>query len=190
MEIQDFEDLMKLDGTNLDELGLGHLVEEVKAVPVEEVKRVIKTEIARPHWTISSVQNDFPEQDFGEDMFDPTGFVPLEVMIEQQRLAGRKALIQRSMFDFDDWKDIYLDSEPPDDFDDDFAALEYIRKVEEKKQKLFEERQKELNASFAEFLASKRKNNATTTINDDDVINSSKEDSAIPPVSDTPSTED
>lgn len=130
-----------------------------------------------------------PAQDFGDDLFDPTGFIPLEVMIEQQRIAGRKALIQRSMFDFDDWKDIYLDTEPPVDFEDDFQVMEYIKKVEEKKQKLFEERQKELNSEFSEFLASKRKQNATTTINDDDANISSNEESQTPLVSDLSSTE-
>lgn len=177
MEIQDFEDLMKLDGTNL---------EEIRVTPSSCVS---ETKIARPRWTIAPEQEDFPPQDFGEDMFDPTGFVPLEVMIEQQRIAGRKAIIQRSMFDFEDMKDIYLDTEPPVDFEDDFEVMEYIRKVEEKKNKLFEERQRQLNSEFAEFLASKRKNDATTTINDDDAKNSSNTDSAAPSVVETSSTE-
>lgn len=141
-------------------------------------------------YSLSPVQEVLPEQDFGEDMFDPTGFVPLEVMIEQQRIAGRKALIQKSMFDFEDWKEIYLDTEPPVDFDDDFQVMEYIRNVEEKKQKLFEERQKELNSEFSEFLASKRKQNATTTTNDDDAKISSNTEPENSPVSDKSSTEE
>lgn len=110
-----------------------------------------------------------PKQDFGEDMFDPSGFIPLEVMIEQQRIAGKKALLQRAMFDFEDWNDIYMDTEKPD-FEDDFAVMEYIREIERKKNELLTERQKELSEEFAEFMASKRKNSSqtTTTINDDD----------------------
>lgn len=108
-------------------------------------------------------------QDFGEDLFDPTGFVPLEVMLEQQRIAGEKAMLQRSMFDFEDWKEIYLETEKPD-FDDEFSVMEYIREIEQKKQKLLEERQAELNEDFAAFMQSRRKKNATT-INDD--VNSS-----------------
>lgn len=104
------------------------------------------------------------EQDFGEDMFDPTGFVPLEVMIEQQRIAGHKAELQRAMFDFEDWKEIYLETEKPD-FDDDFAVMEYIKEIEDKKSKLLAERQAEFEKDFAEFMQSKRKN--ATTINDD-----------------------
>lgn len=184
MEIDDFEDLMKLDGTNLDELGLSHLVNEYVASPDDG------TIFYSPkRYSPSPVQVVLPKQDFGEDMFDPTGFIPLEVMIEQQKIAGRKALIQKSMFDFEDWKDIYLDTEPPVDFDDDFQVMEYIREIERKKDELFKERQQELDKEFSAFLASKRNKNATTTTNDDDVKISSNQESDNSSVVKTPSTE-
>lgn len=181
MDINDIQELLALDGASLADAGL-----------VSEAQQsLMDREVTRPHWKLSSVQEDFPNQDFGEDMFDPTGFVPLEVMIEQQRIAGRKALIQRSMFDFEDWKDIYLDTEPPVDFEDDFQVMEYIREIEDKKDKLFSERQQQLNQEFSEFLASKRKQNATTTTNnDDDAKISSNTEPENPPVSDKSSTED
>lgn len=106
--------------------------------------------------------------DFGDDMFDPTGFVPLKVMIEQQRAAGANALLQRAMFDFEDWEDIYLETEKPD-FSDDFAVMEYIQEIERKKSELLQARQKELSEEFAEFMQSKASKNAsvTTNLNDD-----------------------
>lgn len=107
-------------------------------------------------------------KDFGDDMFDPTGFVPLKVMIEQQRAAGANALLQRAMFDFEDWEDIYLETEKPD-FSDDFAVMEYIQEIERKKSELLKTRQAELSAEFAEFMQSKASKNAsaTTNFNDD-----------------------
>lgn len=145
--------------------------------------------IPRLVYSLDPTQEVLPKQDFGEDLFDPTGFIPLDVMIKQQQIAGRKALIQRSMFDFDDWKDIYLDTEPPVDFDDDFQVMEYIREIERKKDELFKERQQELDSEFAEFLSSKRNKNATTTTNDDDAKISSNKESQTPPVGDLSSTE-
>ena len=119
-------------------------------------------------YSINGSREPDEPQDFGEDMFDPSGFIPLEVMIEQQRIAGHKALLQRAMFDFEDWNDIYMDTEKPD-FEDDFAVMEYIQEIERKKSELLSQRQKELSEEFAEFMASKRNKNATTTtINDDD----------------------
>lgn len=150
-------------------------VSKTKDVLVADLPLEVKKNVIQPMtFELASFFHDDPPQDFGEDLFDPTGFVPLEVMIKQQEIAGRKALIQRSMFDFEDWKDIYLDTEPPADFEDDFQVMEYIREVERKKDELFKERQKELNEEFAEFLSSKRKQSATTTINDDDAKISSK----------------
>lgn len=125
----------------------------------------LSLEIVHKVYVLVGQASSVSEQDFGEDLFDPTGFVPFEVMLEQQRLAGEKAMLQRSMFDFEDWKDIYLETEKPD-FDDDFSVMEYIREIEAKKQKLLEERQAEFNQEFAEFMQSKRKKSATT-INDD-----------------------
>lgn len=114
-----------------------------------------------------STQVPVAKKDFGEDMFDPTGFVPLKVMIEQQRAAGANALLQRAMFDFEDWEDIYLETEKPD-FSDDFQVMEYIQEIERKKSELLKVRQKELSEDFAEFMQSKAKKNANaTTINDD-----------------------
>lgn len=121
-------------------------------------------QIVRKSYMFASEVRPVVEQDFGEDLFDPTGFVPLEVMIEQQRIAGYKAQLQRAMFDFEDWKEIYLETEKPD-FEDDFAVMEYIREIEDKKSKLLAERQAEFDKDFAEFMQSKRKN--ATTINDD-----------------------
>lgn len=120
--------------------------------------------IVPKHYVFASEIRSIVEQDFGEDLFDPTGFVPLEVMLEQQRIAGHKAELQRAMFDFEDWKEIYLETEKPD-FEDDFAVMEYIREIEDKKSKLLAERQAEFDKDFAEFLQSKRKN--ATTTNDD-----------------------
>lgn len=119
-------------------------------------------------YEISTPPLKVPAVDFGEDMFDPTGFVPLKVMIEQQRAAGANALLQRAMFDFEDWEDIYLDTEKPD-FSDDFAVMEYIQEIERKKNELLQARQKELSAEFAEFMQSKASKNAsaTTNLNDD-----------------------
>lgn len=121
-------------------------------------------QIVRKSYVFAPEVRSLIVQDFGEDLFDPTGFVPLEVMIEQQRIAGHKAQLQRSMFDFEDWKEIYLETEKPD-FEDDFAVMEYIRAIEDKKSKLLAERQAEFDKDFAEFMQSKRKN--ATTTNDD-----------------------
>lgn len=132
-------------------------------------------------YSINGSREPDEPKDFGEDMFDPSGFVPLEVMIEQQRIAGRKALLQRSMFDFEDWNDIYMDTEKPD-FEDDFAVMEYIQEIERKKSELLAKRQKELGEEFAEFMASKRNKNATTTTIDDDddaKMSSSKTQSSV-----------
>lgn len=126
-------------------------------------------QLAALHYVLDGSREPDEPQDFGEDMFDPSGFVPLEVMIQQQRIAGKKALLQRSMFDFEDWNEIYMETERPD-FDNDFEVMEYIREIERKKSELLAKRQKEISEEFAEFMASKRKKDATTTttINDDD----------------------
>lgn len=136
------------------------LEDQSKGVPSVE----LPLQIVRKSYTFAPDVRPVVEQDFGEDLFDPTGFVPLEVMIEQQRIAGYKAQLQRAMFDFEDWKEIYLETEKPD-FEDDFAVMEYIREIEDKKSKLLAERQAEFDKDFAEFMQSKRKN--ATTINDD-----------------------
>lgn len=125
--------------------------------------------ISVPQYEMSAADSLIPEKDFGEDMFDPTGFVPLKVMIEQQRAAGANALLQRSMFDFEDWEDIYLDTEKPD-FTDDFQVMEYIQEIERKKSELLQQRQKELGEEFAAFMASKRSNNDNATTTNDDAM--------------------
>lgn len=148
------------------------LEDQSKGAPSVE----LPLQIVRKSYTFASEVRPVVEQDFGEDLFDPTGFVPLEVMIEQQRVAGYKAQLQRAMFDFEDWKEVYLETEKPD-FEDDFAVMEYIREIEDKKSKLLAERQAEFDKDFAEFLQSKRKN--ATTINDDAKLSTGKTQQSV-----------
>lgn len=102
----------------------------------------------------------FASEETNPYITETAGFVPLQVRIKQQLLAGQQLQVQRSQFDYQDWLDTYDDDFSPDVINDKFQAMELIQRIEERKQKVLRQAQEQELAEFAEWQASKRSENS------------------------------